>query len=646
MARAAPTAGDMAMNALIFGYAGHSLVTPHAALKQMWWTDDRIEAKVTRKFVLSKLRGEERRFLKHKLAFAGELSDKTYLDYVLDRTKRLFLILTEIGASDQIFGCIDDGWTDEDLPIALEDITSLDLSYKQDDALNQRFYKTQYMFLLRTLEAGAHVKFGPQEHIPLDQVNTLPPAVSLQAWERINFPSDPSTVFIRRRIVPPVGVYAAEFHDKCLRDIRKAQQLPHPHISSAWASYVSEGSTYVLSDFVPEHTLLTFLEHRTPMQFVRLPLERRPILLCEWMHCLADAIAYLHHNGVAHGAIRPSNIIIDRDNRIAFSDIGTSKTFQLGKKRIKHESRDYTPPEVAAIREVCSSPPSDNCSTRSRSSSSSKFSFRSLRKLSISSSGSSASRSSGGFDSAYGSVGQSRPASANTLIELPADIGSLISFAVDFGPAKDSSATEDSHQVMTKSHSDIARPVSLRPFTHPHKPGHMSTLSLKTPPGVQADSSDIFSLGCIFLDIITFVLRGKLNDFVKFRSAKVKAANGKISMDSSFHADPAKVEQWIDLLIDESWDYADAIYRGLPDMLLLVRCMLVTDPALRPTACHVRDRIGDILAITCGVEDLCCADRVWNSQAPDASLAGFEAQMTYPNSQSLLQVRQSCLTSS
>ena len=33
----------IALNALIYGYAGHSLVTPQHALQQVWWTDERIE---------------------------------------------------------------------------------------------------------------------------------------------------------------------------------------------------------------------------------------------------------------------------------------------------------------------------------------------------------------------------------------------------------------------------------------------------------------------------------------------------------------------------------------------------------------------------------------------------------------------------
>jgi hypothetical protein len=151
IAQVAPTAGQVALNAYIYGYGGHSLVTPHAALKRLWWTDDRIEAKVTRAFVVSKLRGEERGFLDRPLAFGEGLTDDTYMEWILERAKRLFMILTEIGVPDQIFGCIDDSWDDDDLPIPLDNVQSLELAYDEDEALNKKFYGMQFAYLLREL---------------------------------------------------------------------------------------------------------------------------------------------------------------------------------------------------------------------------------------------------------------------------------------------------------------------------------------------------------------------------------------------------------------------------------------------------------------------------------------------------------------
>lgn len=157
----APTSATIALNAYIFGFGGQSLVTPHSALKYQWWTDDRIEAKVTRQFVVSKLRGEEREFLNKELVFGEGLTNDTYLEWILERAKRLFLILTEIGVPDQIFGIIDDSWGDDDLPVPLENVKSLELSIDEDEQLNRKFYNTQFLYLLRELKAGSHIDYGP-----------------------------------------------------------------------------------------------------------------------------------------------------------------------------------------------------------------------------------------------------------------------------------------------------------------------------------------------------------------------------------------------------------------------------------------------------------------------------------------------------
>jgi len=107
-AQVAPTAATIALNAYIFGYAGHSLVTPHVALKQLWWTDDRIDAKVTRHFVVSQIRGEERHYLDKPLAFGEGLTDHTYMEWILERARRLFLILAVVGRPEHIFSLIGD----------------------------------------------------------------------------------------------------------------------------------------------------------------------------------------------------------------------------------------------------------------------------------------------------------------------------------------------------------------------------------------------------------------------------------------------------------------------------------------------------------------------------------------------------------
>ena len=111
----------VALNALIYGYGGHSLVTPHHQLQQVWWTEERIDEKVNQDFVISRLQPKEREWLNRPVGF-GDLTDDTYLEWIVEKAKRLFLILVEIGEADRIFAVVEKSWDDDDLPLSMDDI--------------------------------------------------------------------------------------------------------------------------------------------------------------------------------------------------------------------------------------------------------------------------------------------------------------------------------------------------------------------------------------------------------------------------------------------------------------------------------------------------------------------------------------------
>lgn len=110
------------------------------------------------------------------------------------------------------------------------------------------------------------------------------------------------------------------------------------------------------------------------------------------------------------------------------------------------------------------------------------------------------------------------------------------------------------------------------------------------------------------------MIRGKTNDFVKFRATRMMSptANGKRSRsDTSFHVSPDKIDAWIHAIKEESERFPDQIYRAVPALLELVQKMMLHQATLRPLAMQVRDRIQEILVGEGGVEKLCCSNREW-----------------------------------
>ncbi|KAJ4299410.1 hypothetical protein N0V90_004655 [Kalmusia sp. IMI 367209] len=534
----------VALNALIYGYGGHSLVTPQYALQQIWWTEERIDEKVNQEFVNSRLQPREREWLNRPVGF-GDLTDDTYLEWIIEKARRLFLILVEIGEADRIFTVVEKSWDDDDLPLSMEDIEQLALANRRDDQANARFYQTQFSFLLRVLGQGVHVDYASNEQIPLEYVMGLPPAVSLQQWSRVHLPKKPHEVYVRRKFALGNTESPFAFEEEYIMDVESAQMVEHEHIAPVWASYTSKGFGYTLTNFIGQHTLKTFIDHRNPPQYQKLPKPERRTLVLNWLLCLADAIATLHRNGFCHSAIRPSNIIIDERNNIAFSDIASLPTFLRDKRPDPMDAYVYGAAETQASAnpfEPEAAAPAPVIGTR--------------RKPST------ASKSSSGSSNSSGSRQRLKKAPTNEFSGF------------NFG--------------FRKNKQPVAR---QRSRSH------------------ETEQADVFSLGCVFLEIVTFMLKKKPHEFVKHRSSKQKVnTGGKNSRtDASYHANMDRIETWMKVLEDSASAQEDDIFRSIPLVLNLVRNMLSRNAHMRPSAREVRQRLFEILLNFCPVSDIHCA---------------------------------------
>jgi serine/threonine protein kinase len=553
----------VALNALIYGYAGHSLVTPQHALQQIWWTEERINEKVNHEYVTSRLQPKERERLTQPVGF-GDLSDDTYIEWILEKARRLFLILVEIGEADRIFAVVDRSWDDDDLPLEMDDIEQLSLSNRRDNHANARFYHTQFTFLLRELREGIHIDYAPNEEIPVENVMSLPVAVSLQAWSRMHLPKKPKDIFVRRRFALGDAETPDAFEQDFMMDVESARMVEHEHFAPIWASYTAKGVGYIVTNFVGHHTLRTFIDHRNPTQYQKLPKPDRRWLVLNWMHCLADAIATLHQNGFCHSAIRPSNVLVDEQNAIAFSDIGSLETFQKDKKPDAMDAYIYSAPE--------------------------------------------ANNSAGPFDPNGPAPSPVVPSTRHASIMSKSSSGS-------------SSSSGSQRQKLTK-----APTTDFSGFNFGFKKSKQKPVPKKRSRVHESETADIFSLGCVFLEIITFMLKKKPHDFVKHRTSKQRTnTGGKNSRtDSSYHVNLDKVETWINLLEKASFEHDDDAFRAVPHILQIIRSMLSRAPTVRPAARDVRDKIFDILFNYTSIPDIHCGAHKHDVGVATSSYSGSD----------------------
>lgn len=512
-----------------------------------WWTEAQIEGRVDREFVNSKLQPQEQVVLDKPLAFGDGLTDDTYIDWILQKAKKLFLILLDIGVPDQVFGVIDDSFDDEDLPLSLDAVSQLQLSFQPDDSLNKKFYRTQFNYLVRPIGQGEHGRYGNDEVVPVELSKKKTDGLLNHSFEKVHLPGTSSKVFARRKI--SLGYASGGLPEEdFVAELDAMKAITHEHIMSLWASYTQNHTGYILLTPAPDMSLKSFLTD-VPQQFKMLPKQRRREILLNWPHCLADALSFLHWHGLAHQEIRPSNVFVDSSNTIFFSDIGSGKLKSLPnrKKNTDTEAYEYAAPEHWVKTAVVHQAPPPRSTLPGGG--------RTGRKIPV--------------------IGTQQPSRRSSLIS---DVSSLASYDTSAATSTTTTATSNSSSSNSSSSGSTA-------ILHRYR-------RLPTDP----QRSDIFSLACIALDILTHLLKRKPTAFASHRAAKNRSAGrGGAPADASFHVNLAQVAAWIDVLDKDAFAKDDQLFRAVPPILALLAKMLARDPKVRPTAAEVEGRLDDAL---------------------------------------------------
>ncbi|KAB5586017.1 kinase domain-containing protein [Coniochaeta sp. 2T2.1] len=527
----------------------------------MWWDSNLIEATVTRQFVCGNLLPEEIKRLDQPLGFGDGLTDGTYWEWIDEKAKRIFLVLVDLGVPDQIFGVIDDSWDDEDLPIALDQVECLALTPAKDLKFERKFYYRQFHYLLKPLQKGEHIDYDDFEIVPLDVVDRKQGLAVHHSTDKVVLPNHPGVSLCRRRIPLGSGPGCMEYED-FLYEVNSIRTVQNEHLVSYFASYTHQGYAYVLLTPVSDYTLKSFLA-TTPATFKNLPKRNRREHVLNWIHCLVDTVCFLHHRGLSHGNIKPSTVLLNHDNHIFLSDfsrlnpdlLGSSTTSEHKPSSFDKESYDYAAPEQW------------------------------FRPTTVSSSSSSRPVS-GQFS--FSTAGAHRRPTLASLSSSPPD-------KTTFSISRANTTTLTDH---VSSH---AQPPAFH---------------AQPTPQLSPQAADIFSLACVILELLTFLLKKPSRGFATHRGARHKTpGRGGAVPDSSFHKNLGQVEGWMTTLAKEAGKKGSSarddgggglVFRGVAPMLRVVEGMLALHPAERPAARDVQARMYEILHDVCGVAEPHC----------------------------------------
>ncbi|KAK2735317.1 protein kinase domain-containing protein [Colletotrichum kahawae] len=192
-----------------------------------------------------------------------------------------------------------------------------------------------------------------------------------------------------------------------------------------------------------------------------------------------------------------------------------------------------------------------------------------------------------------------------------------------------------------ETHTNFSIPRS----DNPSSPNAM--LSMPNPQ-LSPQAADIFSLGCVILDLMSFLVKKTTKSFAAHRAAKHKSpGRGGAVLDSSFHKNLGQVESWMSTLAKEaskktSESEGGAVFKGIVPLMHIVARMLSANPNDRPPASEVQTQIYQILTKYCDITEPHCVHQYggW-----DFGMSQLRIQAVSPSAELMPQpIRQNSLS--
>ncbi len=469
-----------------------------------WWSNERISTTVNAAYIERELGSKNLVEKVHRvLAFGDGLTDDTYLDWILERSPRFFLILNEIGVPEKIFEIIDKSFADDDLPLSQDTLWELNLFGGKSETLDKKFHREQFNFLIQDLEPGGHVDYGDWAVVPVEPFVKRPGIAKANDKVYVH-----GNLYIRKKV--------AAFEDDSIDEVqfimhlKSLSNIRHPHLVSIWSSYSQENFIYILLTPATETTLKSFLEEQ-PKAFKSLDKAERREIFLTWTHCLAAALAYLHDRGFTHQTIRPGTITVDHNNKIYLGEYSALKSLEAEESPNTYngELYDHSAPEnwlrkprlheVAALKTIL--PGGGRTSRR---------------------------------------IPKTPTIEKKTSLPLPSP------------PVNTTQASSKSGSSGSSTHASRPRNALITTFTPTERRPSIASSSTSSRSS-KLEAADVFSLTTVLITLLSMILHHTPKTFASHRSRlNRQAGRGNAPPDASFHKNLPQVVKWLDILAKEA----------------------------------------------------------------------------------------------
>ena len=144
--------------------------------------------------------------------------------------------------------------------------------------------------------------------------------------------------YVAIKVLPPYYAHEEGFVERFKQEARSVARLRHPNILTVYDFGEAEGLTYIVMEFVEGGTLKERLS--------------RPLALDDAVALIiqvARALDHAHSEGIIHRDVKPSNVLLPRENWALLTDFGIAKvvesTLALTKTGVGIGTPEYMSPE-------------------------------------------------------------------------------------------------------------------------------------------------------------------------------------------------------------------------------------------------------------------------------------------------------------
>jgi serine/threonine protein kinase len=114
-----------------------------------------------------------------------------------------------------------------------------------------------------------------------------------------------------------------KFKEKLIKEARILSEVHHPYIVNVLEVFEENGTAYIAMEYINGHSLKERMETDGILS---------EDLALKYIHQIGLALSFVHKKNILHLDIKPSNILIDKNDNARLIDFGVSRRYDIGQQ--------------------------------------------------------------------------------------------------------------------------------------------------------------------------------------------------------------------------------------------------------------------------------------------------------------------------